>query len=85
MEPSINRMGNKPFHVNTDHKPLVNIVEHLDASKPRSMQRIVVKQQLYSISQFQISFSNTYWAMTTWLTYSHNHRLCDRQQLPGLV
>ena len=43
MEPSINRMGNEPFHVNTDHRPLVNIVEHLDASKPRSMQRIVVE------------------------------------------
>ena len=33
MEPSINRMGNEPFHVNTDHRPLVNIVKHLDASK----------------------------------------------------
>ena len=85
MEPSVNRMGNKPFHVNTDHKPLVNIVEHLDASKPRSMQRIVVKQQLYSISQFQISFASTYRVMTTWLTYSHNHRLCERQQSPGSV
>ena len=33
MEPSINRMGNAPFHVDTDHRPLVNIVKHLDASK----------------------------------------------------
>ena len=33
MEPSVNRMGNEPFHVDTDHRPLVNIVEHLDASK----------------------------------------------------
>ena len=46
------------------------------------MHRIVVERQLYSISQFP---NLTYWAMTTWLTYSHNHRLCDRQQLPGLV
>ena len=52
MERDINRMGDEPFHVNTDHRLLVNIVKHLDASKPRSMQRIVVKQQLYSISQF---------------------------------
>ena len=52
MEPSINRMGNEPFHVDTDHRPLVNIVEHLDASTLRSMQRVVVERQLYSISQF---------------------------------
>ena len=32
MEPSINKMGNEPFHVDTDHRLLVNIVEHLDAS-----------------------------------------------------
>ena len=43
MEPSINRMGNKPFHVDTDHRLLVNIVEHLDASTLRSMQHIVVE------------------------------------------
>ena len=33
MERDINRMGDEPFHVDTDHRPLVNIVEHLDASK----------------------------------------------------
>ena len=43
MEPSINRMGNEPFHVYTDHRLLVNIVEHLDASTLRSMQHIVVE------------------------------------------
>ena len=83
MERDFNMMGNEPFHVDTDHRLLVNIVEHLDASTLRSMQRIVVKQQLYSISQFQISFANTYRVMTTWLTYSHDHRLCEHQQSPG--
>ena len=33
MERDFNMMGNEPFHVDTDHRPLVNIVEHLDASK----------------------------------------------------
>jgi hypothetical protein len=43
MEPDFNMMGNEPFHVDTDHRLLVNIVEHLDASTLRSMQPVVVE------------------------------------------
>jgi hypothetical protein len=43
MERDFNMMGNEPFHVDTDHRLLVNIVEHLDASTLRSMQPVVVE------------------------------------------
>ena len=53
MEPYISMMGDEPFYIYTDHLPLLSIVEHMDASRLRSMDRIVIERHLRYICQFK--------------------------------
>ena len=52
MEAYVSLIGDQRFKVYTDCLPLLAIVEHLDASKLRSMTRNVTTRKLYYIGQF---------------------------------